>query len=51
MLGTILVNSATGTVLLFSGVGISWAVTHRVPYSLLGDELSRDLPTGQTQED
>ncbi|KAK1760006.1 major facilitator superfamily domain-containing protein [Echria macrotheca] len=51
MLGTIFVNTATGTVLLFSVVGISWAITHRVPYSLLGDELSQESPEGRTQED
>lgn len=41
MLGTFFVTSALGTVLLFSAIGISWAVTARVPYSLLGQELSR----------
>ncbi|ETS83081.1 hypothetical protein PFICI_04957 [Pestalotiopsis fici W106-1] len=41
MLGTFFITSALGTVLLFSAVGISWAVTSRVPYSLMGDELSR----------
>ncbi|KAI0159058.1 putative sucrose transport protein [Pestalotiopsis sp. NC0098] len=41
MIGTFFVTSPSGNVLLFSMVGISWAVTARVPYSLLGDELSR----------
>ncbi|KAF3022068.1 hypothetical protein E8E14_013375 [Neopestalotiopsis sp. 37M] len=41
MLSTFFVTSAFGTVLLFSAIGISWAVTARVPYSLLGHELSR----------
>ncbi|KAH8899815.1 MFS general substrate transporter [Thozetella sp. PMI_491] len=41
MLGTFFITSALGTVLLFGSVGVGWAVTSRVPYSLLGDELSR----------
>ncbi|KAH8691328.1 major facilitator superfamily domain-containing protein [Talaromyces proteolyticus] len=41
MLGTLLVDSAIGTIFLFAMVGISWAVSCRIPYSLLGDELSR----------
>ncbi|KAI4603051.1 hypothetical protein KJ359_005841 [Pestalotiopsis sp. 9143b] len=41
MVGTFFVSSPFGNVLLFSMVGISWAVTARVPYSLLGQELSR----------
>lgn len=41
MIGTFFVTSQSGNVLLFSMVGISWAITARVPYSLLGDELSR----------
>jgi solute carrier family 45, member 1/2/4 len=41
MLGTFFVTSSLGNVLLFSMVGISWAVSARTPYSLLGEELSR----------
>ncbi|KAH6648861.1 major facilitator superfamily domain-containing protein [Truncatella angustata] len=41
MLSTFFVTSAFGTVLLFSIVGVSWAVTSRVPYTLLAEELSR----------
>ncbi|EED19146.1 sucrose transport protein, putative [Talaromyces stipitatus ATCC 10500] len=41
MLGTFFVRSALGTVLLFSLVGFTWAISSRIPYSLLGDELSR----------
>lgn len=50
MLGTFFVTSATGTVLLFSIVGISWAVTSRMPFSLIGDELSQ-APTYWNEED
>jgi solute carrier family 45, member 1/2/4 len=45
MLGTFFVQSALGIVFLFSMVGVSWAITCRVPYSLLGDELSRPAVT------
>lgn len=41
MFGTIFIRSAFGTVLLFSFVGFSWAINSRIPYSLLGHELSR----------
>lgn len=52
MLGTFIVESAMGTVLLFSIVGFSWAITSRVPYSLLGDELSRSrIYTDDEEED
>ena len=50
MLGTFYVTSATETVLLFGIAGFSWAITSRVPYSLLGDELSR-RPTHGNEED
>lgn len=40
MMGTFFFTSATETVLLFSIVGFSWAVTSRLPYVLLGNELS-----------
>ncbi|KAF2999122.1 hypothetical protein E8E14_003922 [Neopestalotiopsis sp. 37M] len=43
MLGTFFVTSSLGNVLLFSTVGISWAVSARTPYSLLGEELSRKM--------
>ncbi|CRG87884.1 Sucrose transport protein SUC9 [Talaromyces islandicus] len=41
MLGTFAVRSALGTVILFSAVGISWAISCQMPYSLIGDELVR----------
>lgn len=41
MLGTFAVHSALGTVILFSTIGISWAISCQMPYSLIGDELVR----------
>ena len=41
MLGTFLVSSSFGTVLLFGIVGFSWATSAWVPYALLGAEASR----------
>ena len=42
MLGTFFVKSASGTVVLFTVVGFSWAVSNWVPYALLGAEISRN---------
>jgi magnesium-transporting ATPase (P-type) len=41
MFGTFWVQSAVGTIILFSIVGFSWAITCRIPYHLLHDELCR----------
>jgi solute carrier family 45, member 1/2/4 len=50
MLGTFYVTSAVETVFLFGIAGFGRAVTSRVPYSLLGDELSR-VPSHGDDED
>lgn len=51
MLGTFFVRSALGTVILFSIVGFTWAVSARIPYSLLGDELSRSYARDVDDDD
>ena len=40
MLGTFVIRSTTGTILLFGTVGYSWAVSVWIPYALLGAETS-----------
>lgn len=39
MLGTFIVKSAGGTVVLFTLVGFSWATTNWIPYAMLGAEI------------
>jgi solute carrier family 45, member 1/2/4 len=52
MLGTFLVLSSFGSVVLFSVVGFSWAASAWIPYALLGAETSHlsemwdDVPEG-----
>ncbi|KAK7948431.1 uncharacterized protein PG986_009317 [Apiospora aurea] len=41
MLGTFVVSTALPTIILFSVVGISFGINAIVPFSLLGEELSR----------
>jgi len=42
MLGTFVVTSASGTVILFTIVGFSWAASNWIPYALLGAEIARN---------
>ncbi|KAK8094339.1 major facilitator superfamily domain-containing protein [Apiospora hydei] len=46
MLGTFVVSTALPTIILFSVVGISFGINAIVPFSLLGEELSRRRRTG-----
>jgi len=41
MLSTFFVTSASGTAILFTIVGFSWAVSNWIPYALLGAEISQ----------
>jgi solute carrier family 45 protein 1/2/4 len=41
MMGTFVVFSTTGTIVLFACVGFSWAVSAWIPYALLGAEACR----------
>ncbi|KAK8086812.1 hypothetical protein PG994_001786 [Apiospora phragmitis] len=50
MLGTFFVSSALGTAILFGIVGVSFGINAIVPFSLLGEELSRP-PTHWTETD
>ena len=47
MLGTFVIKSTAGTVLLFGIVGYSWAASVWIPYALLGAETSSPLPPRQ----
>ena len=47
MLGTFFFTSITGTIILFSAVGFSWAASVWIPYALLGAEISSH--SSQTQ--
>ena len=51
-LGTFIIQSSTGTIVLFGIVGFSWAVTAWVPYALLGAETTYSaLPQAIQLED
>jgi solute carrier family 45 protein 1/2/4 len=50
MFGTFFVSSVSGTIVLFSIVGISWAITTWVPYTLLSIEISQGHLPGHTGE-
>ncbi|CRG85575.1 hypothetical protein PISL3812_02622 [Talaromyces islandicus] len=51
MFGSFWVQSAVGTIPLFGIVGFSWAVTCRIPYYLLHDELYRSSTQRNRQGD
>ena len=47
MLGTFVIRSTTGRVLLFGTVGYSWSASVRIRYALLGAETSSPSPPGK----
>jgi hypothetical protein len=51
MIGTVFVRSALGTVILFSLVGFTCAISSRIPYSLLGEELARSRAHDYNDDD
>lgn len=41
MIGTFVISSTTGTIVLFACVGLGWAVSAWIPYALIGAEACR----------